>query len=81
VHDICGHLLKGAERHISVAMDAAFDRILEGDFAENGRKMVVDTSEPNKRRTRKPIQAAGKVVEMCGFEPQTPYMRSKCSTS
>ena len=66
---------------LASAIDAVFDQFLEAEFSENDRKMVVDTSEPNKRRTRKPIQAAGEVVEMCGFEPQTPYMRSKCSTS
>ena len=62
-------------------MDAVFDQFLEAEFSENGRKMVVKTSEPNKRRTRKPIQAAGKVVEMRRLELLTPYMRSKCSTS
>jgi len=62
---------------LASAIDAVFDQFLEAEFSENDRKMVVDTSEPNKRRTRKPIQAAGEVVEMCGFEPQTPYMRSK----
>ncbi len=81
VLDIYGHLFKAADRTVATAMDAVFDQLLEAELPENGRKMVIKTSVPNKKKTRKPIQAAGEVVEMCGFEPQTPYMRSKCSTS
>ena len=34
------------------------------------------------KKTRKSLPEAGlKTVEMSGFEPLTPYMRSKCSTS
>ena len=60
VLDIYGHLLTAADRKVATAMDAVFDQLLEADFPQDGRKMVVDTSEPNKRRTRKPIQAAGR---------------------
>ncbi len=81
VFDVYGPLLKAADRTVSRAMDAAFAEPTTADFAANGRKMVVDTSEPNKRRTRKPLQAAGEVVEMRRLELLTPYMRSKCSTS
>ena len=59
VFDVYGHLLKAADRTVSRAMDAAFGEPSTADFAANGRRMVVDSSLPNKSKTRKPLQAAG----------------------
>jgi hypothetical protein len=81
VLDIYGHLLKAADGKVATAMDAVFDQLVEADLPEDGRRTVVKTSEPNKKKTRKPLRAAGELVEMRRLELLTPYMRSKCSTS
>jgi integrase len=81
VLDIYGHLFKAADRTVATAMDAVFDQLIQAELPENGRKLVVNTSVPNKRKTRKPLQATGDLVEMRRLELLTPYMRSKCSTS
>jgi len=85
VLDRYGHLFEGARRQAAETMDRVFAGTEIGRQPENGRQMVVKTS-PEEKILKTPIpqslaKSAKFLVEMSGFEPLTPYMRSKCSTN
>ncbi len=67
VLDTYGHLLKAADRKVAMAMDSVFDALPKADPPEIGRRMVVDTSEVNKKKTRKPLRGTG----YCGGDEET----------
>ncbi len=79
VLDRYGHMFEGARRQAAETMDRVFGTV------EIGRQMVVKESDAvPKNQTPIPkslMKSAKRLVEMWGLEPQTPYMRSKCSTS
>jgi hypothetical protein len=79
VLDRYGHMFEGARRQAAETMDRVFGTV------EIGRQMVVKKSDAvPKNQTPIPkslMKSAKRLVEMWGLEPQTPYMRSKCSTS
>jgi len=79
VLDRYGHMFEGARRQAAETMDRVFGTV------EIGRQMVVKKSDAvPKNQTPIPknlMKSARSLVEMWGLEPQTPYMRSKCSTS
>ena len=79
VLDRYGHMFEGARRQAAETMDRVFDGV------EIGRQMVVKTA-PDVSQNRTPIpkklmKSARSLVEMRGFEPRTPCLQSRCSTS
>ena len=71
-------VVPGAQHQIAVVARGFFGVQLAAD----GATRLEGSDSIGFKKWRKPCRhRVFKVVEVCGFEPQTPYMRSKCSTN
>ena len=79
--DTYGHVLAGAQREATSRLQEIFEAKLP-----LGVHLVVNRTKNADARVsfETPVPSRDgrfRLVEMSGFEPLTPYMRSKCSTS